>query len=145
MIGALMAKRRAPTVYEALNRRDLEAFLEYWANDGTFVFPGDIDASGTHSGKEAVRAWFQGFLEQFSTIRFTIKHVAVADPFDMVGNNVVAMRWEVELTNREGFDSHNSGVSVISLRRGKVVHVQDFLFDTGEKFHTAWGQGKRRV
>ena len=144
MIGAWIAKRRLPAAYEALNRHDLEALLETWAEEATFVYPGDVDASGTYHGKAAIRAWFQRFFEQFPTVRFTVKHGAVADLFDVVGNNVIAMYWEVELTNRDGLDAHNSGVSVISLRRDKAIHAQDFIFDTGEIFRTAWGEGGKQ-
>ena len=141
MIGAWIAKRRSPVGYEAMNRHDLEAFLKNWVEEATFVYPGEVAASGTYSGKAAIRAWFQRFFEQFPIIRFTVKHVAVADLFDMVGNNVIATHWEVDVTNRDGFEGHNSGVSVVSLRRGKVVHAHDFIFDTGEVFQAAWGEG----
>ena len=144
MIGAWVAKRRSPAVYEVMNRHALEAVLENWAEGATFVYPGDVAASGTYSGKEAIRVWFQRFFEQFPTIRFTVKHVAVADLFDMAGNNVVATHWEVYVTNRDGFDGHNSGMTVVSLRRGKAVHAQDFIFDTGEVFRTAWGEGNQK-
>jgi hypothetical protein len=80
------------------------------------VFPGDVRASGVHSGKEAV-----------------------ANLFDMTGGNVVATRWDV--VNRQGRHGQNSGVTVTTLRRGKAVHIQDFIFDTGPNFRTAWGEG----
>jgi hypothetical protein len=31
-----------------------------------------------------------------------------------------------------------SGVGVITLRNGKVVHVKDFVFDLGEHFRLNW-------
>jgi uncharacterized protein (TIGR02246 family) len=142
MIGALIVKRKVPAAFDAMNRHDLEAFLKNYSDDAAFVYPGDIGPSGTYTGKEAIRALFQRFFEQFPTIRFTVKHVAVTNLFDMTGSNVTAAHWEVDVTNRDGLAAHNSGVTVITSRRGQAVHVQDFIFDTGEKFRAAWGEGK---
>ena len=50
MIGALIARRKASEGFEALNRRDLEVFLKDWADDATFIYPGDVSGvSGTHT------------------------------------------------------------------------------------------------
>mgnify|MGYP001048101461 CR=1 FL=1 len=141
MIGAWLAQRKTPEIYQAFNRHDLKAVLANFADDVTFVFPGDVRASGVHSGKEAVARWFEQFFEQFPTLKFTVRRVAVANLFDMTGDNVVATRWDVEVVNRDGRQGHNSGVTVTTLRRGKAVHIQDFIFDTGPNFRAAWGEG----
>lgn len=66
MIGALIAKRNVPKTLEALNRRDLETYLKDWVDDATLVHPGDVPGvSGTHTGKEAMRAFYQREFEQF--------------------------------------------------------------------------------
>jgi ketosteroid isomerase-like protein len=49
MIGAWIAKQKAPASLEALNRRDLDAWLKDWAEDATFIYPGDVRASGTYT------------------------------------------------------------------------------------------------
>ncbi len=141
MIGAWLAQRKTPDIYAAFNRHDLKAVLANFADDVTFVFPGDVRASGVHVGKEAVARWFEGFFTQFPTLRFTVRQVTVASLFDLVGNNVVATRWDVEVVNRDGRQGQNSGVTVTTLRRGKAVHIQDFIFDTGPAFRAAWGEG----
>lgn len=51
MIGALIARRNVPKVYEALNRHDLGAFLRNFAEEAVFVYPGDVSLSGTYTGK----------------------------------------------------------------------------------------------
>ncbi|HEY5156783.1 MAG TPA: hypothetical protein VII93_02320, partial [Anaerolineales bacterium] len=66
------------------------------------------------------------------------------EPIDMTGSNVTAVYWENDVVNRDGLASHNCGVTLITSRRGQAVRVQDFLFDTGEKFRAAWGEGKRK-
>ncbi|GIX49300.1 MAG: hypothetical protein KatS3mg131_3511 [Candidatus Tectimicrobiota bacterium] len=141
MIGAWLAQRKTPAIYQAFNRHDLKAVLSNLADEVTFIFPGDVRASGVHTGKEAVARWFEQFFEQFPTLRFTVRRVAVANLFDMVGNNVVVTRWDVEVVNRQGRQGQNSGVTVTTLRRGKAVHIQDFIFDTGPNFRAAWGEG----
>ncbi len=141
MIGPWLAQRKTPAIYAAFNRHDLKAVLAHFAGDVTFVFPGDVRASGVHVGKEAVARWFEGFFAQFPTLRFTVRQVTVASLFDLVGNNVVATRWDVEVVNRDGRQGQNGGVTVTTLRRGKAVHIQDFLFDTGAAFRVAWGEG----
>ncbi|BBM70375.1 nuclear transport factor 2 family protein [Rhodothermus marinus] len=127
MIGAWLVQRKTPAIYQAFNRHDLKAVLSNFADDVTFVFPGDVRASGVHSGKEAVTRWFEQFFAQFPTLRFTVHRVAVANLFDMVGNNVVVTHWDVEVVNRQGRRGQNSGVTVTTLRRGKAVHIQDLI------------------
>ena len=141
MIGAWLAQRKIPEIYQAFNRHDLKAVLANFADDVTFIFPGDVRASGVHSGKEAVARWFEQFFAQFPTLRFTVRRVAVANLFDMTGDNVVVTRWDVEVVNRDGLQGHNSGVTVTTLRQGKAIHIQDFIFDTGPNFRTAWSEG----
>lgn len=101
MLGAWLAQRKTPQIYAAFNRHDLQAVLANLADDVTFVFPGDVRASGVHTGKEAVKRWFEEFFAQFPTLRFTVRQVTVANLFDLVGNNVVATRWDVEVVNRD--------------------------------------------
>ena len=141
MLGAWLAQRKTPAIYAAFNRHDLEAVLANFADDVTLVFPGDVRASSVHTGKETVRRWSEQFFAQFPILRFTVRRVAVANLFDMVGDNVVATRWDVEFVNRAGLRGQNSGVTVTTLRRGKAVHIQDFIFDTGSAFRAAWGEG----
>jgi hypothetical protein len=93
LIGALIAKREVPKSLEALNRRDLDAFLENWADEAVLIYPGDIEGiSGTHSGKEAIRAFYQRDMEQFPSLQITPKHVAVSNLFDLTGNNVLIIQ-----------------------------------------------------
>ena len=94
--------------------------------------------------KKAIRDWFQRQFEQFPIIRFTVKHITVTNLFDMIGSNVTAAHWEVDGINRDGLAAHNSGVTLFTIRRGKVVHAQDFIFDTGDNFRAAWGEGRQK-
>lgn len=138
MIGALIAKKAIAGAFEALNRHDLAKFMSAWRDDGVFIYPGEIPESGTFQGKSAVEGWFRNFLEQFPKIQFDIQDICVRNIFAFTGNNVVAVHWNIHLTNRNGREGQNSGVTVITAKGGKVFLVKDFIFDLGENFRLNW-------
>ena len=138
MIGALVARRALAGAFDALNRHDLATFMKAWRVDGVFEYPGDIPESGTFTGKHEVEGWFRTFFQQFPRLRFDVRDICVRNIFDLAGTNVVAVHWNLELTNREGRLGHNSGVTVVSIEHGKVVHVKDYIFDLGENFRLNW-------
>ena len=138
MIGALMARKALAGAFDALNRHDLPKFMSAWRDDGVFVYPGEIPESGTFNGKSAVEGWFRHFFEQFPEIRFDVQDICVRNIFDLAGTNVVAVHWNIQLTNREGRTGQNSGVTVVHIQRGKVVLVKDFIFDLGDNFRRNW-------
>jgi len=140
MIGSLIAKRKVASAFEALNRRDMSAFLSAWKDDCVFIYPGDISVSGQMKGKRAIEDWFQKFMDQFPKIKFTVKSVCVENVFEFIGTNVVAAHWDIELTNRDGKEFENSGVTIINIKMGKAFLVKDYLFDTGQKYKEAWGE-----
>ena len=139
MIGALIAKNKVSSAFDALNRRDFSAFLSAWRDDCVFIYPGDISVSGKMEGKASIENWFQNFMDQFPKIKFTLKNICVENIFDFVGTNVVMAHWDVDLTNRDGKEIQNSGVTVINIKLGKASLVIDYILDTGDKFKTAWG------
>jgi len=142
MIGALLARRAVAEAFTALDRHDLPAFMSSWRDDGVFVYPGEIPESGTFTGKSAVEGWFRRFFEQFPSIHFDIQDLCVRTLSDLTGTNTVAVHWNLALTNREGRVGQNSGVTVVSIERGKVVRVKDFIFDLGDNFRRNWSAPK---
>jgi ketosteroid isomerase-like protein len=142
MIGALVAKKAIALAFEAMNRHDLPKFMSAWRDDGVFIYPGEIPTSGTFRGKSAVEGWFRKFFEQFPRIHFDVRDICVRNIFALTGTNVVAVHWNIHLTNREGRVGENSGVTVITIKGGKVVHVKDFIFDLGENFRLNWSAAR---
>ena len=138
MIGALVAKKALADSFNALNRHDLPKFMAAWRDDGVFIYPGEIPESGTFQGKSAVEGWFRRFFDQFPTIQFDVQDICVRNIFDLAGNNVVVVHWNIQLTNRDGRVGQNSGVTVVSIKRGKVFLVKDFIFDLGDNFRRNW-------
>lgn len=138
MIGALVAKKAIANAFEAMNGHNLSKFMSAWRDDGVFIYPGEIPASGTFQGKSAVESWFRNFFDQFPRIQFDVQDICVQNIFALTGNNVVSVHWNIQLTNREGRVGQNSGVTVITIKGGKVTHVKDFIFDLGENFRLNW-------
>jgi ketosteroid isomerase-like protein len=138
MIGALVARKALAGAFDALNRHDLAKFMSAWRDDGVFVYPGEIPESGTFQGKSAVEGWFRHFFEHFPGIGFDIQDLCVRNIFDLSGTNVVAVHWNIQLTNRQGRVGQNSGVTVVNIKRGKVFLVKDFIFDLGDNFRANW-------
>jgi uncharacterized protein (TIGR02246 family) len=138
MIGALVARKALAGAFDALNRHDLQKFMAAWRDDGVFVYPGNIPESGIFEGRKAVEGWFRRFFEQFPTIQFDVRDICVRNLSDLVGTNVVAVHWNIRIVNRERREGQNSGVTVVSIERGKVVLAKDFIFDLGDNFRRNW-------
>lgn len=139
MIGALVARKAVAEGFEALNRHDLAKFMSNWRDDAVLIYPGETPASGTFSGKAAVEGWFRRFFDQFPRIQIDIQEICVRNIFALGGNNVLAVHWDAHLTNREGREAQNSGVTVIHIKGGKAVLSKDYIFDLGETFRVNWG------
>ena len=138
MIGALLIKRRVPAAMAALRRHDPDTMLKDWADDAILEYPGDIPGvSGTYTGIESIRDFYRRDSEQFTKLDIVPTHIAVTDPFDLIGDNTAIVSWDANVTNRDGYALRNSGVYVMRIRKGKVQHVRVFIFDTGARFRQA--------
>jgi ketosteroid isomerase-like protein len=139
MIGAIIARNAIGKAFEALNRQDLTSFMSAWRDDGVFIYPGEIPQSGKFEGKTAVEEWFKNFFQQFPKIQFSIYDVCVRNILAITGTNAIAVHWDIQLTNQNGREGQNSGVTVINIAGGKVVRAKDYIFDLGENFKRNWG------
>jgi ketosteroid isomerase-like protein len=54
-------------------------------------------------------------------------------------SNTIAIRFQKRVTNKAGQTFDNSGISVLTIRWGKVVEMQDFYFDV-ETLHKMYGE-----
>lgn len=137
MFGTLMVRYKVPQVFECLNRRDVEGFLQNWTDDGVFYYPGDLPISGEVRGKETIGRWFTNVFEQFPEIRFIVRDLYIRDGFSFTGNNSVAVRLDVEGRNRHGREYKVHYMTLIHLRGGKAYRAQDFPFNY-EAIKEAW-------
>jgi len=138
MIGAVIAKKTVRSSFDHYNRRDFTKFRSNWAEDATWTVPGSISVSGGTKGQQAIEAAFAKMLEHYPRMQFTVKHVFVSSIFAMGGTNNIAVEWDVAQTNREGKEFHNSGVSIMQIKRGKAVAICEYLFNT-DIMKEAWG------
>ncbi len=129
MLGAVLAKREVRKGFDAINRRDLDALLNMFADDGAFEFPTDTVLGGRHQGSEAIRAWFEYWFDRLPEIHFTVRHVSVDNIFAMGATNTVHAEWDLEVTNTEGNSYHLSGVTAFHVEGGKAKLVKDYIFD----------------
>jgi ketosteroid isomerase-like protein len=140
MIGTFIAKIQISKGFDAMNRHDLDKFLSAWRDDSTFIYPGDIPASGKFEGKVSIEKWFKNFFEQFPKIKFTLKHICVDKIFDFTGTNTIAVYWNIDLTNQKGGEIHNKGITVLTIKLGKIMIAEDFIFNTGDEFRKIWSK-----
>lgn len=127
-------------VHRIINRKDLAAWMRYWADDAVFEFPGRTPISGRFAGKPAIEAWWRRFFERMATVRFKPTRVAVANPIALVlGTTTMFAEIEVEVTSKEGIRSRAELVTVTRLRRGKAVFVRDYFFDPDVE-EAIWGR-----
>jgi ketosteroid isomerase-like protein len=133
MIGVFVAKKNVSAAFDALNRRDVPAFLSDWREDCAFIYHGNIPVSGKMEGKNSIEKWFQNFMELCPKMKFTLKDICVENIFDLVGTNVITAHWDIDLTNRYGDVVHNSGVTIINIKFGKAFLVTDYMYASGNK------------
>ena len=137
MFGALMAKRKVREVFRHFNNRDMQSFFKLWDDNAVFIYPGEVSASGVVEGKAAIEAWFDNLMNAGPFVHFTLKSIAVENPLDIAGSNVLSVEWENNVTTRDDKNILVHGVSVIRLAKGKVIRVRDYIFEA-EKLPEAW-------
>jgi ketosteroid isomerase-like protein len=91
MIGAVVAKRKACSGFDALSRHDLAKIMSDWAEDGTFTFPRNISISGVHKGKKAIEVCFAKMFEMYPRFDFHVKEVYISNIFALGATNNVAV------------------------------------------------------
>ncbi|MBI2831958.1 MAG: nuclear transport factor 2 family protein [Chloroflexi bacterium] len=139
MIGAVIAKRKARSGFGAISRHDLAKSMAVYAEDATWDFPGNVSISGEIKGKKAIEARFARIMEQFPKLDMTVKEVFVSNIFAFGATNNIAVEWDVTEVNREGKEFHNSGVTIIRVKGGKVVALKEYIFNT-DIMKEAWGE-----
>lgn len=140
MIGVFLAKKAILNLFEGLSQHDLSKVMSVTQDDVVYVYPGEIpNVSGTFKGRDAVEGWLRNLFDQFPRIQFDIQNICFQNIFDFTGTNVIAVHWNLQVTNRDGRVGNDSGVSVINIKRGKAFLVTEFIFDQSENLTQGWG------
>lgn len=131
MFGAIIARRKVRSAVDALSLQDIDAFLDYWADEAIFSWatpngPGFSEQGIKMEGKEAIREWFQAFVGQWEYATFMVKNVCVKRLCPLAfGDNILMVEWDLLLKAREKpTDISSSGVAVIEVRGGKAGEVR---------------------
>ncbi len=109
---ALFARRR-----DAWLREDLDAYLECWADDMTFVSPVHQEPV---RGRAAYAALIRASAEAVRPLRFDVAHLAVRE-------GVVLAEWEIEAEHRASARRLRwRGMSVAGYRDGLIVWWREY-------------------
>lgn len=139
MLGAILVKWQVRAAYGKMNRKELARFMRGWADDAVFEFPGTSPMSGRYEGRRAIEGFFRKMSDRMATIHFTVKRIAVTRPFALGLSNTGMVEWTLDETSYDGVTIHLEGVTAGEIRRGRMVAVRDYLFDT-EPLATMWGR-----
>jgi ketosteroid isomerase-like protein len=124
-----MYEQRVQRSLEAMSRKDLGAMMRPFADEAVFELAGHTSLSGRYEGKAAIEGLFRRIFERLEIIRFTVKHVALANPVGFTYNNTVFVESEVAETSKEGVTIRDQRIAVYQYHHGKVVSVREWAFD----------------
>ena len=97
MIGALLAKSIVRKGFATVTGGNVEALTSVFDQEAAVIYP----TKGTISGLPAILDFYRHFKTVFPQVRVDVKEVAVANLFDLVGTNVLAVCFEVYTTDRK--------------------------------------------
>ncbi|MFC1953887.1 nuclear transport factor 2 family protein [Chloroflexota bacterium] len=139
MIGAIIGKKMIRSQYDRLNRGDVETFMAGIADGATFIYPDNVSVGGEIMGKKAIDKWFHNLIEHFSKVDITLKNVFVTNVLALGATNIFAVEWNETVTDQDGKDFNNSGVTVIEVVKGKATRIQEYVHDA-DVLKMAWGE-----
>jgi ketosteroid isomerase-like protein len=139
MIGAIILKVALRGAMDDLNKRRKDKIIASYADDAVITYPGKMSVSGTRKGKAAVQEFFDRYFDQFPEEQCIARESYIKNILALGMSNTIAMHFEKRVTNKQGRVYDNSGITVLKIRGGKVVQMQDFYFDV-EKLQEMWGE-----
>lgn len=107
---------------EALNRRDVEAFMALIADDCVFENTSPPPDGQRYEGQSAIRTFLEEFFQSTPSIDFQTEELFAS------GNRCV-VRWVFHWTNSAGEHGHIRGVDVFHIRNEKMA--EDFAYVKG--------------
>ena len=107
---------------EALNRRDVEAFMALITDDCVFENTSPPPDGQRYEGRSAIRAFLEDFFRATPSIDFQTEDLFAS------GNRCV-VRWVFHWINSAGEHGHMRGVDVFHIRNGKMA--EDFAYVKG--------------
>jgi len=123
-VYARAVEARTRAMYEQINGGDWHALVSASAPDVVHTFPGAHALGGRRTSREGLERWTGRFARLYAGRRFEVREVAVrGGPL----RTRVAVAWTAVLTPRGGEPYANAGTHWITLRRGRVVGLEEHL------------------
>ena len=107
---------------EALNRRDVDAFMALITDDCVFENTSPPPDGERYEGRSAIRTFLEDFFQTTPSIDFQTEDLFAS------GNRCV-VRWVFHWINSAGEHGHMRGVDVFHIRNGKMA--EDFAYVKG--------------
>ncbi len=139
MLGAIFLKLIVKRAIKAINRHELSAFMQSFAEEAVFIYPKEVKVGGIINGKSAITLWFKRWMQQFTKSHFTIKHLCLENPWDIIGTNFITVEWKIKITNKDSVSAELDGITTIQTKLGKAVVVRDYI-DNTVKLKQIWGE-----
>lgn len=133
-----MYERRVQRSMEAMSRKDLDGTTRAFADDAVFELAGHTPLSGRYEGRAAIEGMFRQIFERLDSIRFRVKHVALANPVGLTWSNTIFSEYDVEETSTDGVTVVDQRIAVIEYRHGKVIRMREWAFDP-TNIEAIWG------
>jgi hypothetical protein len=135
MIGAMIIRRKVRSIFEMMERGDVDSLMAGWADDATFDYPSIIIVGGTLKGKKEIAEGFRMAFEVYPKRKYVVKDICFQEVFPLLsilfGTYVIMANWTAELTNKEGKELKFDGLTVGHGKRGKFIHVRDYISFVG--------------
>lgn len=124
----LIVKRLIWNSFQQLSRGNYEVVLQKFTPAVHFVFAGKHALEADFRDVQKVRGWFQRFNRLFPDLHFEPQSIVVNGwPW----NTIVATRFTVRGTLKDGRAYHNGGMQFLRLRWGRVV--EDYVYEDSQK------------
>jgi ketosteroid isomerase-like protein len=129
MIGAILTRIGNRRAWKAMNRRDLDYFDRYVADEVVYDVAGRPPLGGRFVGKAAWRGANQRWMDSLESFKFRVIHEALTNPFALGFTNTILTEYEVIETARDGRTLRMRGIDVSEMKRGKLVAERNYMFD----------------
>lgn len=108
--------------FELLERIDIEAFVELWAEDGIQVMPFSPEGFPDRlEGKEAIRRQYGGMPDAYRSMRFQVEVEPMLEP----ARAVAQYQGTIELADGGHYDNRYCGI--FEVRHRKIVQFTEYF------------------
>ena len=125
MVDEKKIRANVLSIYDAINRRDIQAVVSHWAEGATLYIPGKGDEKIIFTGKKAMHEHYQELLDAFPEVKLSVINMGVDEKEG--GISVALAEWVLDGTNSEGKSVNAMGISVIDYKDDLIVEVRDYF------------------